>query len=275
MNIHCRKSDRGEIENDNRGTKLGSARVPLEDFIFRPNQYVQIGADGEVYFMIPKETGLQICKVTLGKTDDSELDELEKHAAEYNSKAERQSSAASAFVSLTRQQVLERANLIVGQSWTLSADNVNIGNMNHVELPEYITNIVNSGALNNGGTVTTTGVPYCWGGYDSRYTSNSGYSSFVEAIEHGLVAGNVCTSTSGKVTGTAVTLDTIDTMDYLVRYPKTANGGRHVILFYNWQAADKSRMLIMETSLTTEKTVIRIAETDKYIGKDFEMKTPW
>lgn len=294
------------VAYDNEEITLGSARVPLEDFVFRPNQYIQIGTDGKVYFMIPMESGLQIRKVTLGSISDSELDKVEKLAEEYEAEIAAQASMASAFVSLTRQEVLERANLIVGQSWTLSADNVDIEDLSEVELPVYIDDIVKSGALDNGGTVTMSGVPYCWGGYDSRYTSYTEYDTFSEAIEHGYVAGNRCTVSdiqvegtagldcSGFVSaaygisrlttagfdnnGTAVTKDTINTMDYLVRRDYYINGklqGNHVILFYNWQATDKSRMLIIETSLSTEKTIIRIEDTDEFLQKGYEMKTPW
>lgn len=44
------------------GVTAGSARIPLEEFISRPNQYVQIGINGIIYFMIPTEQYLEIRK---------------------------------------------------------------------------------------------------------------------------------------------------------------------------------------------------------------------
>lgn len=82
-----------------------------------------------------------------------------------------------------------------------------------------------------------------------------------------------------KHKGTVVTKDTINTMDYLVRRNYYDESGErksnHVILFYNWQSSDKSRMLIIETALSTEKTVVRVVDTDDYVECGFEMKTPW
>ena len=292
---------------DSSGKIMSSARVPLEEFVYRPNKYVQIGSEGVVYFMIPAETGLEVRKVILGRTSDSQLDEVMALAEEYETQLSTAAeySVASAFISLTRQEVLERANLIVTQTWTLSADNVDIENMSNVELPDYIQEIVDSGALDNGGTVSMEGIPYCWGGYDSRYTSNTSYDTFVEAIENGYVAGNVSTASSGKVGGTAgldcsgfvsaayglskkgtsyfsnngtnVTTDTIGTMDYLIRY-NYPNKGNHVVLFYNWQNTDKSRMLIIEVAIrssTDDITVIMVRDSDYFLNNGYVMKTPW
>ena len=299
------------VAYNNNGKSLGSARVPLEDFVFRPNQYVQIGTGGNIYLMIPTETGLQIRKVTLGMISDSKLDEVEAFAEQYESEMTQEASVASAFVTLTRQEVLTRANTIVNQSWTLSSENVNTTGYSDVKIPDYIRPYITSGALINGGTVTLTGIPYCWGGYDSCYTSgNSGCSTFNDAIANGYLAGNVATSADGHVDetagldcsgfvsaaygiskigtssfssqGTSVTKDELETMDYLVRYNYVNSAGKptgnHVVLFYNWQAEDKSRMLIMEVAIresTEDRTLIMIKDTDFFMNNGYRMRTPW
>ncbi|MBP3610400.1 MAG: hypothetical protein J6J42_08710 [Lachnospiraceae bacterium] len=301
---------------DENGNAMGSARVPLEEFVYRPNQYVQIGKKGSVYMMVPTETGLEIRKVALGRVSDSRLDEVMAMAEEYEVAEQMQYAVAPVSLSLTREEVLERANLITMQSWTLSAENVDIpANKDaYVDLPDYIQDIVDSGALKNGGTVKMTGIPYCWGGYDSRYTSNNySYDNFVEAINAGYIAGNVDTSNGNqKVSGTAgldcsglvcaaydiskqgtwyfdeygttVTKETIETMDYLVRYDYTDANGRkksnHIILFYNWQTSDKSRMLIIEVCADedddyADKTLIKVTDTDFWLNNGYVMKTLW
>lgn len=66
-------------------------------------------------------------------------------------------------------------------------------------------------------------------------------------------------------------------MDYLVRY-NSSYGSNHVILFYNWQAEDKSRMLIMEAAIqpdTDDKTMILIRDTDFFLNDGYIMRTPW
>ncbi len=280
------------------GVTAGSARVPLEEFISRPNQYVQIGTNGIIYFMIPTEQYLEIRKVTLGTISDSQIDKVIAFAQEYAALAEERTSRAAA-PSFTREQVFSRANLIATQTWTLSSDNIHT--TSNIELPKYIQEIVDAGLLDNGGTVEMTGIPYCWGGFDSRYTSNtSGCSNFNEAIAADGTAGNVLTKGNEKINGTAgldcsgfasaaygfsykwgtgdfmnhgkkVDKDTIQSMDFIVKKG-------HVVLFISWAAADKSKMGIMETALrdyTDAKTLSRTVDTDKFMGTVYEMRSPW
>lgn len=280
------------------GVTAGSARIPLEEFISRPNQYVQIGTNGIIYFMIPTEQYLEIRKVTLGTVSDSQIDKVIAFAQEYAALAEECTSRAAA-PSFTRDQVFSRANLIATQTWTLSADNIHTAS--NIELPKYIQEIVDAGLLDNDGTVEMTGIPYCWGGFDSRYTSNtSGCSNFNEAIAAGCTAGNVLTKGNEKIKGTAgldcsgfasaaygfsykwgtgdfmnygkkVDKDTIQSMDFIVKKG-------HVVLFISWAAADKSKMGIMETALrdyTDAKTLSMTVDTDKFMGTVYEMRSPW
>lgn len=290
------------------GSIAGSARVPLEEFISRPNQYVQIGTNGIIYLMIPTEQHLEIRKVILGAISDSQIDKVIAFAQEYAASAEEHASKA-ATPSFTRDQVFSRANLIATQTWTLSADNTHTAS--NIKLPEYIQEIVDAGLLDNGGTVEMTGIPYCWGGFDSRYTSNTpGCSDFNEAIAADCTAGNVLTKGNEKISGTAgldcsgfasaaygfsykwgtgsfstygteVNKDTIQSMDFLVRYNYYENGQKksnHVILFIAWAASDKSRMGIMEASTdssSTAKTLSRTVDTDKYIEHGYVTRSPW
>ena len=69
--------------------------------------------------------------------------------------------------------------------WTLSSKNISTNT--DVKLPDFIQRAVSDGLLENGGTVRMSGIPYCWGGFDSQYTSNnSGYSTFADAISAGI-----------------------------------------------------------------------------------------
>lgn len=285
---------------------VASARIPLEEFLYRPNQYIQIGTDGIVYLMVPTESHLEIREITLGTVCDSKFNEIEAYAQSYEAQTLSQNTPAiTDSISLTRQQVLERANLIASHRWTLSLSNT--AARTNVTLPDFVQTALSDGSLNNSATLQITGIPYCWGGFDSQYTSNnSGYSTFDDAIAAGYTAGNVNPTSKSKVANTAgldcsgfvsaaygfsgkqgtsyfstfgseVTTDTIDTMDFIVRY-NYSNKANHVLLFYNWQANDKSKMLIIEANNPNDyddKTLIRIVNTDDYLNNGYVMRSPW
>lgn len=281
------------------GGLVSSARIPLEDFVYQPNQYIQIDGNGKIYMMVPTSTHLEIRKITLGATSDSRIDEVIALAAEYEAQAQTVAShSANASISLTRQEVLNRANLMATYRWTLSA--ANTSTKANVTLPDFVIEAKSTGNLENGGTVQITGIPYCWGGFDSQYTSNSGYSTFDQAIAAEHIAGNVSSANGNKKVpgtagldcsgfvsaayglstkkgtgdlldfGTAIDISAIDTMDFLVK-------SGHTLLFYNWQSSDKSRMLIIESinGLTNydDKVIVRVVNTNDYLG--YSIRTPW
>ncbi len=285
---------------------VAGVRIPLEEFVYRPNQYFQVDKNGNVFLMIPNVTGLEIRKVVLGKESDSEINKIVTFAKNFEAEIQRTSTySSSVSLSLTRHDVLEKANYIAMHGWTLSSKNISTNT--DVKLPDFIQRAVSDGLLENGGTVRMSGIPYCWGGFDSQYTSNnSGYSTFADAISAGYTAGNICSDNSGKVGktagldcsgfvsaaygfsakkgtgyfadyGTEVDIDTIETMDFLIRYKYTGKSN-HVLLFYNWNTKDKSRMLIIEASNPEDyddKTLIRVVDTDDYLNNGYIMRTPW
>lgn len=296
----------GEIQVatvNSEGNIMSNARVPLEEFLYQPNQYIQINGNGEIYMMIPTKDDLEIRKITLGAASDSKLDEVIALAAEYEAEAQIKAASAdstNASISLTRQEVLNRANLMASYRWTLSAKNTTV--KTNVTLPDFVAEAVSSGKLSNGKTMQITGIPYCWGGFESQYTSGlSGYATFDAAIAAGYTAGNVSSANgnqrvpgttgldcSGFVsaayglsskmgTGNLINFGTdlgstknLDTMDFLVK------SGDHALLFYNWQNSDKSKMLVIESINTTgydDKVIVRVVDTDNYLG--YTAKTPW
>lgn len=284
---------------DENGNIAGNARFPLEEATYFPSQYIRIGKDGVAYFMIPTEKCLEIRKVKLGAASDSRMEELMAAAQKYEEASSATEQAVFAAPSFTRDQVSSRANQIIAQKWTLSADNTEAGAS--VTLPKYIQNIVDEGLLENGRTVELSGIPYCWGGFDSLYTSNTkGCSDFSEAIDEGCTAGNIDTKSSEtKVEGTAgldcsgfasaaygfsskwgtknfavygnklTDIAELQPMDFLVK------SGAHVVLFYLWPPTGKSTMVIMEAAAgSVGKTVIREVSKDVYL-KGYEMRSPW
>lgn len=295
---------RGEIRIiaiDEDGDIAGSVRVPLEEFMYLPNQYAQIDENGMLYFMVPTKRCLEIRKVRLGAMSDSQMEELVASMQEYEMKQASLDVEHTIFAapSFTREQVDSRANQIIAQKWTLSADNTKTGV--EVKLPQYIQKIVDDKLLENGGTVELSGIPYCWGGFDSLYTSNTtGCSNFNEAIAEGCTAGNVyitedrqkksktagldcsgfvsaaygfsskwSTSNFAKYGKKVERFDDIQSMDFIVK------SGEHVVLFYLWPPTGKSTLIIMEAAAgSVGKTVIREVNKDSYL-KGYEIRNPW
>ena len=281
--------------------------IPIEKFKYRIDAFFNEDKNENRYMMIPEDDAVKIYMVEFSNESEyvSRFAEYEKQAKEYENKNAKKSSgsnvASITSIGYTRSQVLSRANQISGYQWTLKKANTTPVPSN-TTLPDFVQAAVSSGSLENGGTLTIAGIPYCWGGFDSQYTCNtSGYSSFAALIAANKIAGNInssassknmntcgldCSglvsaayglstkkSTSGLATfGTAVTESTMQTMDFLVK------SGHHTLLFYNWQDTSHTKMLIIESNNPSnydDKTLIRIVNKSDYFGNGYSVRTPF
>ena len=290
------------------GNIIGSARIPLEDFAYIPNKYVQLCSNGTIYLMVPTSKGIEIREITLGNESDSEVESLMQKALELktNKYQEKILDSRASVPTVTRSQAVARANEIITYRWILTKKNCNVPSK--VKLPDYIQVIKDSGQLENGASVSMVGIPYCWGGFDSLDTSNNtSYSNFSAAINAGYTAGNVSSESTGKVGGTTGldcsgyvstvynlssklgtgdlsnygtllnSVDSLQTMDFLVRY-SSSYGTNHVVLFYNWIDKSSGRFTICEANNPTDADdVTRVAavKVEDYMNKGYKMRTPW
>jgi uncharacterized protein YraI len=107
---------------------------------------------------------------------------------------------ADTLNTITRSQVELRAKTMMDLKWTYSAAKNSLLNSNYksyVTQPKQLQNITTS---------VMTGIPYNWGGLDGidSYSYNTGWTSFLDAINKGAYAGNVNIEAGyGLIGGTA------------------------------------------------------------------------
>lgn len=282
------------------GELLGEYIINASDFLYFPNNYIQVTEDGNVYIMVPREDYVEIRKVNMLKTSKSNFSEINALAHQKEQEIENEEIAVisiSESISLTREEVLDRANRIALYKWYLTNENVDVSGLTNVELPEYIAKIAEENAGKTSWKVQMQGIPYCWGGFYSQYSDITKINlTFADAIASGYVAGNVNTNgyykqktagldCSGYVCaaygltekmgtsdllqyGTKVnSLEEMQTMDFFVK-----NG--HTLLFY--QMLDDSYVLVCECATDSQKTVVWQRTVDwLFIKNNYQMRTPW
>ena len=293
----CLNGEFSIIAFDKQGDKNIQVPLPIDKYYYRIDSYFTTDNEKN-YLMIPESDGIRIYSINFDSGSDFSICGNRNYViADDNN----DNDLLASSISLSRQQVLSRANTIAGCDWTLRKINT-ISSSSYITLPDYVNAKVLSGVLENGGTAIMDGIPYCWGGFDSQDTSNTtGYTNFVSAISAGRIAGNINSSSSGKVSGTcgldcsgfvsaayklgekkatwelatfgnAVNYSQLNTMDFLVK------SSVHTLLFYNWQSTDHSTMLIMESNNPAnydDKTLIRIVNTANYVNNGYSARTPF
>ncbi|MCR5321943.1 MAG: hypothetical protein K6E85_01465 [Lachnospiraceae bacterium] len=305
----------GYVSGD--GRLMASYHVParyLDTFIWISRFYKVY--DNELYTIEGHENEVNVYRITLGSKDPSGLDRIKNYWYRYEKKvnqADKLNIKNEKYVSsigLSRTAVSARVSQMVYYPWTLTADNVNFdsvssSSVSDVELPNYISEIVSAGSLNNGNTVTMIGIPYCWGGFESQDSSNySAYGNFLSAINAGFVAGNICDTSTSYIYGTAgldcsgfvcaaygmstkhgtswlstygsavSDITNAGFMDFLVRI---GSNWRHAMLYYGSYNASTGKFGIAEANSTvnTGKTVIRSVNYSDIVAAGYQIRTPW
>ncbi len=157
---------------------------------------VQVDAQGKVYQLVVDEDRVSVYELVecdreqLGTYQQNNKQVLSSGTAGEASGAE---SVYAVCKPMSRETIRERMETYRNLIWTFnSSKNSNLSVTaapERVKQPDWLT------ALADGQDHRVVGVPYCWGGWNAE--------TFVEHINNGKFAGNVCTpDDSGYVSGT-------------------------------------------------------------------------
>ena len=265
--------------------------------------------DGISYYLSVSEAETILSTVSLDSKIDSKFEECLKKAEESKEAVNNLENTRQMtyYANVTRSQAFTRAMNIIntGTTWQLKYQNTVIPSayQSYITLPDYILAIKNSGALDNGGYSMQVGTPYCWGGFDSIYTSNNpGYSTFSAAINAGYVAGNVSSAYSYKVPGTAgldcsgfvsavyaftskqgtgalaSNLNSVSSTSNLASMDCLVYSGYHALLFSSWVNQSTGQFVLCESNNPSDyddRAATRTKYISNYVGNGYSMKTGW
>lgn len=183
------------------GKRTGTAlALPTQDYAVKvPSKHVYAAANGNVYQMVLKDGAVEI--VQLGVTS-AKRTHLNKQLVDRVLKGEStaQTSAAGmigieAVNAYTRTTAYNRAYDITAYSWTFNSANRTPTTSTTVS-PDYLASAATG--------FVSTGIPYCWGGFDSLDTSSSKsyWSNFAGGLAAGKDAGNIHTSGHNWISST-------------------------------------------------------------------------
>jgi len=286
------------------GECVGSYILPIEEYTYLPNRYVQVLSNGNIYLLVPTENSLEVRKIALKETTQSNfaiisetVSELESEYASDARSRRKQGKACKEEVKLTRKEVYKRAQAMAEYGWTLKKTHTNISKADSgVTLPREIQAIKDANAEKDSWSATMTGIPYCWGGF---YALDVGFSSitFKKAIKNGYVTGNInangyykyhtagldCSGYVGAALGFEKKVSTtnladigskvsdakkLEKMDILV-YP-----GEHVIFFCEW--IDDATLLVSEANVRNGKVVTHPKTMNNLVVlAKYQMRSPW
>jgi hypothetical protein len=281
---------------DSMGTYLGAYAVEKNEKTALANRYFTVYGN-KCYLMIVTEEETRVEEVYLSCYFKSDMDMIVQEALEYENRMEAQMETISA--STTRTEATNRANSMLSTAWTLRLANATIpANMSNVVLPDYILTIKNNGELNNGQTKAMSGIPYCWGGFDSQYSC----PTFSSLMNSNKVAGNVSSANGTLVTGTAgldcsgyvctvyglssklntsglaSNLNVVSSQNSLQAMDCLVKSGHHAVLFYLWVNQSEGKMVILEENNPADyddKVAYRTKYISEYLNNGYVMRTGW
>ena len=181
---------------NNRGEVIGETSVVLK----RPrgtSRLFQINASGDVYFLNYNSTSRRMEAVQLvmsgsnmlvapGELTTSPIPDRSDDMSSFEKLIRSQTDAQSLMLPVTsRAQIMQRAETILNTKWPLQAGNYSKRKANLCNAPEHIWLRPKKLTAKNVGE-EISGPPYKWGG-------NQPLSRFLEAINNGAVAGDICT----------------------------------------------------------------------------------
>lgn len=169
---HVVQIDQTVHKFDSNGNWLAVARVPVSERFIPIEHATAMHLSGKVFTLVPHQNSIELRELSFS---NQPLAPLPFAVSDFNE----QPSVPTACT-MTRADMVERANEIVGLQVQLSVANVNgIFNGQRCsgrQIPRYIKG---SGAY--------SGIPYDWGGFD-------GVPEFLEAMQQGRAAGDVDTA---------------------------------------------------------------------------------
>ena len=188
----------------------------------------------------------------------------------------------------------KRALAIAGYEWTLTPECADLSVAKNARQPRYIESLV-AQMTEEDWKIEMTGIPYCWGGFNSLYGTKS--QRFGTVIGNGYVAGNIntrgeyrkytagldCSGYVSTLFGTSWKLNTrhfadlgskrlalseLERMDYFVA------PGDHIVLFLEW--LDDGTFLASEAAIRDGRVTIHPRTVNSFlIESTFQMRTPW
>lgn len=291
----CASSEEGEF--------LGGYNIPTLECEWLPDNYVCFTEDGAVYVLLVKEEEVIVEKVELVKYPESQLAQIEKMAKNTEAGYKKSSDARIAekktytkAVALTRNEVYQRVVAIAEYEWMLTPQNTNLSLVTNARLPRYITNLIELMEGQADWELAMTGIPYCWGGFNSLYgTKSTRFSTVIAGGEY--LAGNIntvgeyrgdtagldCSGFVSSVFGTSWKLNTRHFAD-MGSLKKDLNAleqmdifvapSDHIVIFLEW--IDEGTILASEAAIRDGRVTIHPRTINSFlIEGTFQMRSPW
>ncbi|MBR3581179.1 MAG: hypothetical protein IKN95_09325 [Lachnospiraceae bacterium] len=285
-------------------------RIEKNEETIIPFSFFKIVND-EFYYLTESIEKVVLCNVKIDEIIDSKFEECINKANRVNlvEKLSRYCLRLmnTMYANVTRNQAFSRAQNIIntGTTWQLKLINATIpAGSNNIILPNYIQDILDSGDLDNGGYSMQVGTPYCWGGFDSYYTSNTtNCSNFVQAINAGNIAGNICSTSIDKVAGTCgldcsgfvsavygfsyklgtynlyTDLNSVSSKSNLTSMDCLVKPSHHALLFSSWQDFDTGLMVIQECNTPSDYVHRCVIRGNKYfsdyVNDGYYLRSGW
>ncbi len=286
------------------GELLGSYILPMEEYGYLPDTYLQVLPNGNIYILIPGEGSIEVRKIALKELPESGLKNISDAAAQTESDyagatryRKRIGTACTEIISISREEVFERAKNMAEYEWTLKKTHTRTSKSEAgVVLPKEIAALQKKHEGESSWSETVKGIPYCWGGF---YALDVGTRNrtFQSVLDKYYVAGNIGTEgyykymtagldCSGYVSaalgfnekksthglsdlGSKVSdIRKLELMDILV------NPGDHIIFFCGW--LNDGTMLISESAKREGKVVIHPRSINELVvGGNYQMRSPW
>lgn len=279
------------------GEILGCYILPMDEYTYLPDRYIQVHPNGNIFCMIPTETTVEVRKIALKDTVESNLAEITTQIVELEDKYAKAGNVSKETIAFSREEVWQRAREMAEYQWTLKAKHTLYWYWDkHVTLPRGIAAVREENKNKSSWSVQMTGIPYCWGGYHCLEWGNKNYT-FQGALDAGFIAGNIDTSsyyqyksagvdcsgyvgdalgfTSKKSTSALAKLGfrrknvaELELMDILVA------PGDHVIFFCEW--IDGATMLVAEAALREGKVIVHPKTVNEFVVEaTYQMRSPW
>lgn len=288
-----------------KGEEVGSYILPVMEYSYLPDRYLQVHQNGNIYMLIPSEETVEIRKISLKSSTESVMAELEKEAKELEKKYKSNTSvrkwnntSCTEEILLSREEAKERAFAMAEYEWTLKKTHTNTAKAEKgVVLPREIAYQKEKHSDDSSWSETMVGIPYCWGGFYALDTGFDGKTFASMLKKRDCVTGNInpkdnlkymtvgvdCSGYVGAVFGFGKKYNTsklsdigsglyqvkdLQPMDIFV-YP-----GDHIIFFCGW--LDDATTLVSEAAVREGKVVVHPKPVNEFvISRKYQIRSPW
>jgi hypothetical protein len=168
----------------------GIATIDLTGYRMLPNNVVEISETGALYQMKCTRDAVQIIRkeFTPAPAFVTRFAEISHQARSID--AQTRSAGARRNAPNSKAVTASRVAEIISLTWIYSSANDTNRSPATVHRPPYLPGVTLDAPS------IQTGIPYCWGGFDSLTTSSArnSWANFLDAMNKGAFAGNVNTS---------------------------------------------------------------------------------